>query len=66
MCCRRFLDVARGSDSKTLLTLPRAVMRPDAFAQTMGIEPVYDGADAVAARLNGAKGAAPVLIDSDS
>jgi RNA polymerase sigma factor (sigma-70 family) len=62
-----FLEAARGGDLQTLLTLlaPDAVIRADAFAQTMGTEPLYDGADAVAARLNGAKGAAPVLIDSE-
>jgi RNA polymerase sigma factor (sigma-70 family) len=62
-----FLDAARGGDLQTLLTLlaPDAVIRADAFAQTMGTEPLYDGANAVAARLNGAKGAAPVMIDSE-
>ena len=30
-----------------------------------GTDPVYDGADAVATRLNGARGAAPVTIDGE-
>jgi hypothetical protein len=55
-----FLEGARGGDLQTLLTLlaSDAVIRADAFAQSMGTEPLYDGADSVAARLNGAKGAA--------
>ena len=31
----------------------------------MGTDPVYDGAAAVAARFDGAKGAVPVTIDGD-
>ena len=31
----------------------------------MGTDPLYDGAAAVAGRFNGAKGAAPVVIDGE-
>ncbi len=62
-----FLTAARGGDLATLLSLlaPDAVMRADLVGQTMGTDPVYDGAAAVAARLNGARGAAPVTIDGE-
>ncbi|HVC70467.1 MAG TPA: sigma-70 family RNA polymerase sigma factor [Acidimicrobiales bacterium] len=62
-----FLTAARGGDLSTLLLLlaPDAVMRADLVAQKMGTDPVYDGAVAVAARLNGARGAAPVTIDGE-
>ena len=40
-------------------------MRADLVGQQMGTAPVYDGAAAVAERLNGAKGAMPVTIDGD-
>lgn len=62
-----FLSAARGGDLATLLSLlaPDAVMRPDLVGQRMGTEPVYDGAAAVAARFNGAKGASPVTIDGE-
>jgi RNA polymerase sigma factor (sigma-70 family) len=62
-----FLAAARGGDLATLLTLlaPDAVMRADQAAHAMGTDPVYDGAAAVAARLNGAKGALPVAIDGE-
>ena len=62
-----FLTAARGGDLTTLLSLlaPDAVMRPDLIGQQMGTDLVYDGAAAVAARFNGAKGAAPVTIDGD-
>ena len=62
-----FLAASRGGDLTTLLTLlaPDAVMRADLVGQHMGTEPVYDGAAAVAGRFNGAKGAAPVVIDGD-
>jgi RNA polymerase sigma-70 factor (ECF subfamily) len=40
-------------------------MRADLVGQKMGTDPVYDGAAAVAARLNGARGAAPVTIDGE-
>ena len=62
-----FLQAARGGDMATLLTLlaPDAVMRADLVGQQMGTSPVYDGAVAVAERMNGAKGAAPVTIDGE-
>jgi RNA polymerase sigma factor (sigma-70 family) len=62
-----FLTAARGGDVTTLLSLlaPDAVMRADLVGQGIGADPVYDGAGAVAARFNGAKGAAPVTIDGD-
>jgi len=40
-------------------------MRADLVGQRTGADPVYDGAAAVAARFNGAKGAVPVTIDGD-
>ncbi len=62
-----FLTAARGGDLATLLTLlaPDVTMRADAAAHAMGTNPVYDGAAAVAERLNGAKGALPVAIDGE-
>jgi RNA polymerase sigma-70 factor, ECF subfamily len=62
-----FLAAAQGGDLATLLSLlaPDAVMRADLVGQRIGADPVYDGAAAVAARFNGAKGAAPVAIDGD-
>jgi RNA polymerase sigma factor (sigma-70 family) len=62
-----FLTASRGGDLSALLELlaPDAVMRADLAGQHMGTEPVYDGAQAVAARFNGARGALPVLIDGD-
>jgi len=62
-----FLAAARGGDLATLLLLlaPHAVMRADLVGQRTGADPVYDGAAAVAARFNGAKGAVPVTIDGD-
>jgi len=62
-----FLAAARGGDLGTLLSLlaPDAFMRADLVGQKMGTDPVYDGAAAVAARFNGARGAAPVTIDGD-
>ncbi|MGO9334150.1 MAG: sigma-70 family RNA polymerase sigma factor [Acidimicrobiales bacterium] len=62
-----FLTAARGGDLGTLLSLlaPDAFMRADLVGQKMGTDPVYDGAAAVAARFNGARGAAPVTIDGD-
>lgn len=62
-----FLDAARGGDLPTLMSLlaPDAIMRADVVGQRMGTEPLYDGADAVAGRLNGAQGALPVTIDGD-
>jgi RNA polymerase sigma factor (sigma-70 family) len=62
-----FLTAARGGDLATLLSLlaPDVVMRPDLVGRQMGTEPAYEGADAVAARFNGARGAAPVTIDGE-
>ena len=62
-----FLTAARGGDLATLLSLlaPDAVMRADRVGQTMGTDPAYDGADAVAARFTGARGAVPVTIDGE-
>jgi RNA polymerase sigma factor (sigma-70 family) len=62
-----FLAAARGGDLATLLLLlaPDAVMRADLVGQGMGTDPAYEGAAAVAARFNGAKGAIPVTIDGD-
>jgi RNA polymerase sigma-70 factor (ECF subfamily) len=48
-----------------LLLAPDAVMRADLVGQRTGTESVYDGAAAVAARFNGARGATPVTIDGD-
>jgi len=62
-----FLLAARGGDLATLLSLlsPDAVMRADLVGQEMGTDPVYDGAAAVAARFDGARGAVPVTIDGE-
>ncbi len=62
-----FLAAARGGDLATLLSLlaPEVVMRADLVGQQMGTEPVFEGAPAVAARFNGAQGAAPVAIDGE-
>jgi RNA polymerase sigma factor (sigma-70 family) len=62
-----FLAAARGGDLTTLLSrlAPDAIMRADLVGQQMGTDPVFDGAAAVAARFNGAKGAAPVAIDGE-
>ena len=62
-----FLAAARGGDLTTLLSLlaPDAVIRADLVGQQMGTDPVYDGAAAVAARFDGARGAAPVTIDGE-
>ena len=62
-----FLSAARGGDLATLLSLlaPDAVMRADRVGQQTGAEPLYDGAEAVAARFDGARGAAPVTIDGE-
>lgn len=63
-----FLDAARGGDMSVLLSLlaPDAVMRSDLVGQQMGTDPVFDGAAAVAARFDGARGAAPVTIDGEA
>jgi RNA polymerase sigma factor (sigma-70 family) len=62
-----FLAAARGGDLERLLSLlaPDAVMRADLVGQSIGAGSVYDGADAVAERMNGAKGALPVTIDGE-
>ena len=62
-----FLTAARGGELATLLSLlaPNVVMHADLVGQTMGTEPTYRGAAAVAARFNGTRGAAPVTIDGE-
>jgi RNA polymerase sigma-70 factor (ECF subfamily) len=62
-----FLRAARGGDLTNLLLLlaPDAVMRADLVGQKLGSDPLYEGAAAVAGRLNGARGAAPVTIDGE-
>jgi RNA polymerase sigma-70 factor (ECF subfamily) len=62
-----FLTAARGGELSTLLTLlaPDAVMRADLAGQQMGTDALYDGAEAVAERLNGARGATPATIDGE-
>jgi RNA polymerase sigma-70 factor, ECF subfamily len=60
-----FLDAARGGDLGRLLSLlaPEASMHADAAGIAMGTDPVYAGADAVAARFNGVRGAQSVTVD---
>lgn len=62
-----FLSAARGGDVERLLCLlaPNAVMRADLVGRAMGTNAAYDGAAAVADRMNGAKGALPVVIDGE-
>ena len=62
-----FLTAARGGELAMLLSLlaPDAVMRADLVGQSMGTDPTYEGAEAVAARFNGTRGATPVTIDGD-
>ena len=62
-----FLAAAHGGDLATLLLLlaPDAVMRADLVGQQMGTPPEFAGADAVAARFNGGKGALPATIDGE-
>lgn len=62
-----FLAAARGGEMTTLLSLlaPDAVMYADRAGQRLGAPPVFDGAAAVAARFDGAQGAAPVTIDGE-
>jgi RNA polymerase sigma factor (sigma-70 family) len=62
-----FLVAARGGDLANLLLLlaPEVVARADLVGQQMGTNAVYEGAAAVAARFNGAKGTAPATIDGD-
>ena len=47
------------------LLAPDAVMRADLVGQSMGTERAYEGAEAVAARFNGSRGATPVAIDGE-
>ncbi|SFC92338.1 RNA polymerase sigma-70 factor, ECF subfamily [Nocardioides terrae] len=60
-----FLDAARGGDLNRLLELlaPDAIMTADPAGISLGTEPIYAGADAVAARFNGVRGAQPVTVD---
>ncbi len=53
-----FLAAARGGELATLLSLlaPDVVMRADLVGQTLGTDSGYEGASAVAARFNGARG----------
>lgn len=62
-----FLLAARGGELTTALSLlaPGVVLRADLAAQEMGTPASYDGADAVAGRFDGARGAVPVEIDGD-
>ena len=62
-----FLAAAHGGDLATLLSLlaPDVVMRADLVGQSMGTDPAYEGAEAVAARFNGSRGAMPVTIDGE-
>jgi hypothetical protein len=62
-----FLAAARGGKLEELMSLlsPDVVMRADLVGQSIGSDALYDGAAAVAARLNFAKGAAPVFIDGE-
>jgi RNA polymerase sigma-70 factor (ECF subfamily) len=62
-----FLDAAHHGRVANLLTMlaPDAVMRVDAIAHRMGAQPVYQGATAIAARFDGAQGAASAAIDGD-
>jgi RNA polymerase sigma-70 factor (ECF subfamily) len=62
-----FLNAAHGGDLATLLSLlaPDAVMRADLIGQSMGTDAAYEGAEAVAARFNGSRGAVPVTIDGE-
>jgi RNA polymerase sigma-70 factor (ECF subfamily) len=62
-----FLAAARGGELDTLMALlaPDVVMRADLVGQRMGAQRAYDGPEAVAARFNGAQGAAPALVDDE-
>lgn len=62
-----FLKASRDGDMTTLLTLlaPDAFMQVDNAGQKMGAPPLFEGAEAVAGRFNGAKGAAPIIIDGE-
>lgn len=62
-----FLSAAQSGRVADLMALlaPDVVMHADFAGQGMGTEPVYRGAEAVAARFSGAKAAARVTIDGD-
>jgi RNA polymerase sigma factor (sigma-70 family) len=62
-----FLDAAHHGRVANLLTMlaPDAVMHVDSIAHRMGAQPVYEGAAAIAARFDGAQGAASAWIDGD-
>ena len=62
-----FLSAAHGGDLATLLSLlaPDVVMRADLVGQSMGTKATYEGAEAVAGRFNGSRGALPVAIDGE-
>jgi RNA polymerase sigma-70 factor (ECF subfamily) len=62
-----FLAAARGGELTTLLSLlaPDAVMHVDSVGRRMGVPDGFNGAHAVAARFDGAQGAAPVTIDGE-
>ena len=62
-----FLTAARGGDLANLLSLlaPDAVMRADLVGQQIGTDAPYEGAAVLATRFNGARGAAPVIIDGE-
>jgi RNA polymerase sigma-70 factor (ECF subfamily) len=62
-----FLDAAHNGRVANLLTMlaPDAVMHVDSIAHRMGALPVYEGATAIAARFDGAQGAASATIDGD-
>ena len=62
-----FLDAAHHGRMANLITMlaPDAVMHADSIAHRMGALPVYEGAAAIAARFDGAQGAASASIDGD-
>ncbi len=62
-----FLAAAHGGDLATLLLLiaPDAVMHVDSVGRAMGVDSVFNGANAIAARFNGSKGALAVTIDHE-
>ncbi len=62
-----FLAAAHGGELDTLMSLiaPDAVMRTDPVGRQLGADRDYVGADAVAARFNGSKGALAVTIDGE-
>ncbi|HET6509996.1 MAG TPA: sigma-70 family RNA polymerase sigma factor [Baekduia sp.] len=62
-----FLAASHGGELPSLLALlaPDAIMRADALGQGLGAESEYAGAAAIAARFDGARGAAPVTVDGE-